>query len=83
MIRFPVLIEDAEAKSRILQKSEKMGLGISNGYPGSIDGIVELPTVLIGKGFPVANDIAERLISLPVHPFVSKGDILNIVKSLE
>jgi len=83
LIRFPVLAKDAEVKSRILQKSEKMGMGISDGYPGSIDGIIELQTVLIGKGFPVANDIAERLISLPVHPFVSKGDILKIVQSLE
>jgi len=82
LIRFPVLAENAEAKSRILQKSEKMGMGISDGYPGSIDGIIKLETLFVGKEFPVAKDIAERLISLPVHTFVSKSDILNIVQSL-
>lgn len=82
LIRFPVLTEDADAKSRILQKSERMGLGISDGYPGSIDGIEELEIIFGGKGFPAAKDIAERLISLPVHTFVSKSDIRNIVQLL-
>lgn len=82
LIRFPILIEDVDAKCRILQKSERMGLGISDGYPGSIDGIEELEIIFGGKGFPVAKDIAERLISLPVHIFVSKSDIRNIVQLL-
>lgn len=82
LIRFPVLTEDADAKSRILQKSERMGLGISDGYPGSIDGIEELEIIFGGKGFPAAKDIVERLISLPVHTFVSKSDIRNIVQLL-
>lgn len=82
VIRFPFLAADAEAKSRILQKSEKMGMGISNGYPRSIDGIDELQSLFAGKEFPVAKDIAERLISLPLHNFVSKCDIRKIVQLL-
>ncbi len=83
LIRFPVLTENVDAKARILHNSEKMGLGISDGYPGPIDGIEELAIPFDGRGFPAAKDIAERLISLPVHPFVSKGDIRSIVQSLK
>jgi dTDP-4-amino-4,6-dideoxygalactose transaminase len=82
LIRFPVLTKDAGAKSRILKKSERMGLGISDGYPGSINGIEELEILFGRKGFPAANDIAERLISLPMHTSVSKSDIRNIVQLL-
>ncbi|WP_298435846.1 DegT/DnrJ/EryC1/StrS family aminotransferase [Geobacter sp.] len=82
LIRYPVLVADADAKRRILQKSERMGLGISDGYPDSIDGISELGSVSDGNRFPGAKDIAERIICLPVHPFVTDREIQKIVQSL-
>jgi len=82
LIRFPVLVADTDTKRKILQKSERMGLGISDGYPDSIDGIDELGHLSVGYGFPVAKDIAERMISLPVHPFVKDRDIRKIVQLL-
>lgn len=82
LIRFPVLLADAEAKNKVLRASEKMGLGISGGYPDAIDGIGELAYLPDGNGFPAAKAIAERMVSLPVHPFVSDGDIRRIVQLL-
>jgi dTDP-4-amino-4,6-dideoxygalactose transaminase len=82
LIRFPVLLADTETKQKVLQKSEELGLGISDGYPDSIDGIKELRYRSDGKGYPRAKDIAERLVSLPVHPFVRKSDIEKIVRLL-
>lgn len=80
LIRFPVLVSDTETKKKILQKSERMGLGISDGYPDSIDGIDELWNLLDEKMFPVAKDIAERIVTLPVHPNVSEDDVKNIMQ---
>ncbi|MDD2541271.1 MAG: DegT/DnrJ/EryC1/StrS family aminotransferase [Desulfuromonadaceae bacterium] len=80
LIRFPVLVADAETKKWILNKSEKMGLGISDGYPDSIDGINELWDFPGGNAFPVAKDIAERMVALPVHSFVNDNDIRDIVQ---
>jgi len=78
LIRYPVLLADVDAKKKILRISERMGLGISGGYPDSIDGISELGNLSDGNGFPGAKDIAERMVSLPVHPFVSESDLQKI-----
>jgi len=83
LIRFPVLISDISTKRIILNKSEKLGLGISDGYPDSIDGIEELSNVFAGNIFPGAKDIAARIVSLPVHLFVRDEDIQKIVKLLK
>lgn len=79
LIRFPVLVVDTETKKKILQKSEKMGLGLSDGYPHSIDGIDELRNLLGANTFPVAKDLAERIVTLPVHPYVTTDDVGNIM----
>ena len=80
LIRFPLLVADAVTKKEVLQYSQKMGLGISDGYPDSIDGIYELRNDSGGNSFPVAKDIAERIVTLPVHPYVNEVDIRNIVQ---
>jgi dTDP-4-amino-4,6-dideoxygalactose transaminase len=82
LIRFPVLVTSADDKRRILQKSERMGLGISGGYPDSIDGILELGYRSEGERFPNAKDLAERLLTLPVHSFVRNRDIHKIAQLL-
>ena len=33
--------------------------------------------------FPVAEEMSKRVISLPVHPFLSKEDILNIISAVK
>jgi dTDP-4-amino-4,6-dideoxygalactose transaminase len=78
MIRFPVLVSDTATKRKILQKGERSGLGIADGYPDSIDGIAELRNRLGGNSFPGAKEIARRLVSLPVHHYVSENDIRKI-----
>jgi perosamine synthetase len=80
LIRFPVLMADADAKRRLLAGSEKTGLGISNGYPDSIDGIWELRYPSNERRFPGAKDCAERVVSLPIHPYVSERDIRKIAQ---
>jgi perosamine synthetase len=83
LIRFPVMLKDADTKKKVLQKSVETGLGIADGYPDSIDGIGELGYKYEGKGFPGAKEIAKRLVTLPVHPFVKSGDIQRIVQLLK
>lgn len=79
LIRFPFLCRDTEGKRRILETSGKKGLGIADGYPDSIDGIAELVFRTDRKGYPAAKEIAERLVTLPVHPFLRESDIEKIV----
>jgi len=57
-----------------------MGLGISAGYPGPIDRIGALKNLRDGNEFPIAADIAARLVTLPLHPFVENDDIREMVR---
>ncbi len=83
LIRFPVLVADSDTKMKILRKSERMGLGISGGYPDSIDGIDGIGNISNKNSFPVAKDIAERIITLPVHSLMSEGDVKNMMQMLK
>lgn len=80
LIRFPVLVANLETKKEILRKSERRGLGIADGYPDSIDGIEELRNFFDGNTFPVAKDISERIVTLPVHPYVREDDVSSIMQ---
>lgn len=82
MIRFPFLAADKETKRKILLESEQMGLGITGGYPDSIDGIKELGIRADSDGFPTAKDIVEKIVCLPVHQFVRVFDIRRMVQLL-
>ncbi|MHB8056989.1 MAG: DegT/DnrJ/EryC1/StrS family aminotransferase [Desulfuromonadaceae bacterium] len=83
LIRFPVLAADTDTKKKLLRSSEEMGLGMSDGYPDSIDGIAALCGTFEGKNYPVAKELAGRIVTLPVHPYVNGGDIKNITRLFE
>lgn len=73
-LRFPVVVQDQETRNRIYELSRKRGLGISLMYPASINKIQEIQADFQDRFFPVAMDLAERLLTLPTHPLVSKRD---------
>lgn len=73
-LRFPVKINAHFVRNRILERSEWMGLGIAPSYPDSVDGIVELIEFFRGQFYPAAKEVAEKLVTLPVHTFVNEID---------
>jgi dTDP-4-amino-4,6-dideoxygalactose transaminase len=58
------------------------GLGVADGYPDSINGIDELKGLFAEAVVPGAKIIAERIVTLPIHPFVSERDLQRIVQVL-
>jgi perosamine synthetase len=74
LIRFPIKVVDPSLRKSILRQSEEEGLGIMRGYPDSIDAIPALRTLFSEQNFPKAKQYSQQLITLPVHPFVSKRD---------
>ncbi len=80
LIRYPVLAADGDSKKNLLKKSARMGLGISGCYPDSVAGVSELRDSFEGSTFPVAKDIADRMVSLPVHPYVNGTDVTKIIQ---
>ena len=75
LIRFPVLVEDAVTRQRLLKESEEQGLGLSAVYPEAVSGIPELKGRAAGGPAPRAEQVARSLVTLPVHPYVTKRDV--------
>ena len=85
LIRFPVLAKSREDKLRLLRDSELQCLGVADGYPDSIDGIAGLDTGSVDKKYPAAKKLADQLLTLPLHLFVSEVDqnrIAGLIRKL-
>ena len=78
LLRYPVKISDHTLREKILEKSNKMGLGIMFTYPDSVNGIEDLKNEFKDQNYPGAKELAKNLITLPTHSFVSQKDIEKI-----
>ncbi len=70
-LRLPVLVQENAAKQAVLAEAAAMGLGISQGYPGTMWEIPELQGRLPERDDEGAREVVERLVTLPTHGFVS------------
>lgn len=73
-LRFPFLASSRQERDRIYALSKQRGFGISLMYPKAINQIEELKAEFKGKEFPAAEKVADRLLALPTHPYVSTKD---------
>jgi len=75
LLRYPLLV-DPGRRDRCLCLLKRAGLGPSRMYPAAFPGIRGLERLLSGQGdFPVAEDFARRILTLPTHRRVSFADI--------
>ncbi len=82
LIRFPVLMEDAHQVNHIVKRSGEQGLGITQTYPDSINGITEIAHNFVRDSCPLARQAARGMITLPVHAFINEKDRLKILSVL-
>ena len=82
-LRLPLLLEDRLAKDRLCALSKKHGLGISPLYPSGIARIPELQGRIKGGCMKGADVLADRLVTLPVHMFVTAADRNGIARAIE
>lgn len=73
-LRFPILVQNQDVRSRIYEISRELGLGISLMYPTPINKVTEIQADFQGQFFPIASAVAARLLALPTHSLVSKED---------
>ena len=69
-------------KETILRMGEKAGLGIACSYPDSVDRIPELKSYFDSHHFPAAKENASKLVTLPVHPYLTFKDMDKIADLL-
>ena len=77
-LRLPVLVRDRETKEAICRQSREVGAGLSPNYPATIQEIPELASRLAGRKCAGAQEVVDRLVTLPTHQFVTEEDRLKI-----
>lgn len=80
-LRFPILVRDRTHRSRLLKQLRRAGIGASPSYPTAIADIPGIGRHLAENQQPCpgARSIAERIITLPTHPYVTAADVDRII----
>jgi len=71
-VRMPILAPTAAVKDRVYARARRMGVSVS--YPTPISEIPEIRAAFDGQRFPAARGVAERLLTLPTHHWLSPRD---------
>ena len=84
-LRFPVLIDSGARRDRLLALLNAEGLGATGSYPLSTLDIPEIQEHLdiAGSRGDVGRSIAERILTLPTHPYVRPGHIEKICQLIK
>ncbi|HET9359372.1 MAG TPA: DegT/DnrJ/EryC1/StrS family aminotransferase [Vicinamibacterales bacterium] len=81
-LRLPVLAATPGDKDRIHALSRRLGLGMSVAYPTSVNEIRQISAAFHGREFPNAKRVAEHLLTIPTHHWLSEADRCAIVTCL-
>jgi dTDP-4-amino-4,6-dideoxygalactose transaminase len=73
-LRLPMFAATPAERDRIYSLSQKQGLGLSVAYPAPINEIPEMSIAFTGKRFPSARRVAEHLLTIPTHYWLSEND---------
>lgn len=82
VIRYPHYVSSATQKRIILHESGRLGLGAADTYPGTVDSIGKLQGSIVGGASGKAKSIVERMVTFPVHPYVTEVNVKKIAALL-
>lgn len=74
LLRLPLLVSTADEKRSLCSLSKSRGLGLSAGYPSPISDIPQVRSVMRPQQFPAARRVADHLVTIPTHQWVSERD---------
>jgi len=76
LLRFPVILKSTDARNAILKDLKTQGLGATGMYPVPLNEQEGLSDYLTTKeAYPNAKRVAEGLLTLPLHEYVTPTDI--------
>jgi dTDP-4-amino-4,6-dideoxygalactose transaminase len=78
-LRLPVFARSIGDKARLFARAQAWALGLSPAYPTPVNEIAEIRAAFEGQRFPSARWVADRLVTLPTHHWVSEKDKQAIV----
>jgi dTDP-4-amino-4,6-dideoxygalactose transaminase len=80
-LRFPILLPTKETRDRVFQKLSQHRLGASCSYPTPLNEITGFRKYLSNRDeFPGAKFVADRILTLPTHPYVEPDDIMRMIR---
>jgi dTDP-4-amino-4,6-dideoxygalactose transaminase len=79
-LRLPIRVATGPQKAGLHSQSQKRGLGLSLAYPVPLNEIPELRNRFSGQHFPSARRVADTLLTLPTHHWLSARDKKAIVE---
>jgi dTDP-4-amino-4,6-dideoxygalactose transaminase len=78
-LRLPVLFDDRRLRDTALVELNKAGIGATGSYPSAIADIPELQVMTPAVATTGGRVVAERIATLPTHPYVTDRDLDRIV----
>ena len=78
-LRFPIIIKDAELRNRIHDELHQQGISASKMYIKSLNHYDYLKGIVPETECPKAEYVADRILTVPTHPLVTKDDLKLIV----
>ncbi len=85
-LRFPVLPGSRREREDAYSRAAALRLGVTRSYPTPLGDIPDFRKYLVfgaGDDYPGARSVAERVLTLPTHPYVSKEDLSSIINIIE
>jgi perosamine synthetase len=83
-LRFPVLARDRASRDAIVAALQRAGIGASGSYPASLADIAALRPHLAGAvDADGGRFVADRIITLPTHPYVTETDVERAVAVID
>jgi dTDP-4-amino-4,6-dideoxygalactose transaminase len=81
-LRLPILIADTNARRRAFAALESAGIGATGSYPASLADVRELQSSASIGSATGGRYVADHIVTLPTHPFVSGADIERTIDAL-
>lgn len=82
LLRFPIVFNEGAVRDRVLSALLKKGLGGSGSYPLPLNELEGARARILPSqaGFPNAKAISQRILTLPLHLYVTERDLENIAQ---
>lgn len=83
-LRFPVLTQNSVWRQRAIVALRRQGIVASKMYPSTIRQIAGIEKYLASPAddFPGAQEVVEKLLALPTHPYLRESDMRKIISCL-
>lgn len=84
LLRFPIIFKEKDKRDKVLSSLEEKGLGATGSYPAPLNELEGVSAYLKStESYPNAKAISERVLTLPLHQYVTYRDIEDIITLIE